>query len=171
MSPIVTSCSHWYRCSLPLIYTLHLEINQLSINNKSIAILLWNIFIWMLESLSYMSDKRLVRNMYRNVAVCSSSPMCPSRPQTTCSSCTKARNTWTHIPSSVQIQSKSRYTILGLVGIIQMPSIIIICFMLWLPNWLLLCHMKTTALEPCLEQPQIFQIFQKLGWRGEGEIP
>ena len=26
------------------------------------------------------------------------------------------------------------------------------------------------ALEPCLEQPQIFQIFQKLGWRREGEI-
>ena len=27
------------------------------------------------------------------------------------------------------------------------------------------------APEPCLEQPQIFQNFQKLGWRGEGEIP
>ena len=76
MSPIVTSCSHWYRCSLPLIYTLHLEINQLSINNKSIAILLWNNFICMLDSPSYMSDKRLVRNMCRNVAACSSSPMC-----------------------------------------------------------------------------------------------
>ena len=30
---------------------------------------------------------------------------------------------------------------------------------------------ENEALEPCLEQPQIFQIFQKLGWRGEGEIP
>ena len=32
-------------------------------------------------------------------------------------------------------------------------------------------HARLQAPEPCLEQPQIFQIFQKLGWRGEGEIP
>ena len=30
---------------------------------------------------------------------------------------------------------------------------------------------KIRAPEPCLEQLQIFQNFQKLGWRGEGEIP
>ena len=32
-------------------------------------------------------------------------------------------------------------------------------------------YINLLALEPCLEQPKNFQNFQKLGWRGEGEIP